>query len=80
MNEISFKYNKNIFKELIKSNKLDNINLTKTDVKNLLLLTLKSSYFQFNNKFYKQKNGLPMDNTLSPIIADIYMNYYSNKH
>ena len=66
--------------ELIKSNKLDNINLTKTDVRNLLLLSLKNSYFQFNNKFYKQKNGLPMGNTLSPIIADIYMNYYSNEH
>ncbi|CAF2852470.1 unnamed protein product [Rotaria sp. Silwood2] len=66
--------------ELIKSNKLDNISLTKTDIKNLLLLSLKNSYFQFNNKFYRQKNGLPMGNTLSPIIADIYMNYYSNEH
>jgi hypothetical protein len=66
--------------ELIKSKKLDNIKLTKTDVKNLLLLSLKNSYFQFNNKFYKQKSGLPMGNTLSPIIADIYMNYYTKKH
>ncbi|CAF1507172.1 unnamed protein product, partial [Rotaria sordida] len=38
------------------------------------------SYFQFNGKFYKQKTGLPMGNTLSPILADIYMDEYKKQH
>jgi hypothetical protein len=65
---------------LIESKKLDNSPLTKTDIKRLLKLCLKNSYFQFNGKFYKQKTGLPMGNTLSPILADIYMDDYQQQH
>lgn len=32
-----------------------------------------------NGKFQKQKQGLPMGNTLSPILADLYMNDYMEK-
>ncbi|CAM4845408.1 unnamed protein product [Rotaria magnacalcarata] len=66
--------------KLVQSKKLENLKLTKTDIKNLLLLSLKNNYFKFNNKFYKQKYGLPMGNTLSPLIADIYMDHYSKEH
>ena len=65
---------------LIESKKLDTLPFTKTDVKNLLNVCLKNSYFQFNDKFYKQKTGLPMGNTLSPILADIYMDDYQKQH
>ena len=67
-------------KRLNDNNKLDNLPFTKTDIKELLNLTLKNSYFQFNGKFYKQKTGLPMGNTLSPILADIYMDEYQKQH
>ncbi|CAF4578159.1 unnamed protein product [Rotaria sp. Silwood2] len=65
---------------IVESKKLDNLPFTKTDIKELLDLTLKNSYFQFNGKFYKQKTGLPMGNTLSPILADIYMDEYQKQH
>jgi hypothetical protein len=65
---------------LNESNILQNSLLTKTDIKDILHLSLKNSYFQFNGKYYKQNKGLPMGNTLSPIIADIYMDYYMNEH
>ncbi|CAF1371595.1 unnamed protein product, partial [Rotaria sp. Silwood1] len=67
-------------KRLIESKKLDNLPLTKTDIKDLLNLSLKNNYFQFNDKFYEQKTGLPMGNTLSPILADIYMDDYQKQH
>ncbi|CAF1924029.1 unnamed protein product [Rotaria magnacalcarata] len=63
-------------KRFDESKKLDNSPFTKTDIKELLILALKNSYFQFNGKFYKQKTGLPMCNTLSPTLPDIYMNEY----
>ncbi|CAF3946895.1 unnamed protein product [Rotaria sp. Silwood1] len=65
---------------LVESKILDKLLLTKTDIKDLLQLSLKNNYFQVNGKYYKQKKGLPMGNTLSPILADIYMDYYLNEH
>ncbi|CAF2132637.1 unnamed protein product [Rotaria magnacalcarata] len=67
-------------KRLDESKKLDKLPFTKTDIKELLILALKNSYFQFNGKFYKQKTGLPMGNTLSPILADIYMDEYHKQY
>jgi hypothetical protein len=67
-------------KRLIESKKLNNLPFTKTDIKDLLNLSLKNSYCQFNDKFYKQKSGLPMGNTLSPILADIYMDEYQQQY
>ena len=54
--------------------------LTKTDLKKLLLLSLNNNYVEFNNKYYKQKHGLPMGNCLSPILADLYLDDYIEKH
>ena len=62
------------------SEKFCTSNLTITDLKQMLLLSLNNSYCQFNGKFYRQKQGLPMGNTLSPILADLYMNDYIQKH
>lgn len=52
--------------------------LTKTDLKELLLLCLKNSYFTFNGKYYRQKRGLPMGNVLSPLLSDLFMQEYIN--
>ena len=54
--------------------------LTKTDLKKLLMLSLNNNYVEFNEKYYKQKHGLPMDNCLSPILADLYLDDYIEKH
>ena len=62
------------------SEKFCTSNLTITDLKQILLTSLNNNYCQFNEKFYKQKQGLPMGNTLSPILADLYMNEYMEKH
>ena len=51
-------------------------NMTKTDMKQILLVALNNSYVEFNGKFYRQKQGLPMGNTLSPLLADLYMDEY----
>ncbi|CAF5009225.1 unnamed protein product, partial [Rotaria sp. Silwood1] len=67
-------------KKLVELNMSQNSIITKTDIKDLLYLSLKNSYFQFNGKYHKQKKGLPMGNTLSPILADIYMDHYSTEH
>jgi len=34
---------------------------------------LQSTYFHFNNKFYKQIFGTPMESPLSPIVADLVL-------
>lgn len=39
----------------------------------ILSFCLKSGYFSFNNKFYKQIDGIAMGSPLSPIIANIVM-------
>ena len=54
-------------KHLEKSHKWKILSLTKADIKDLLHLALKNSDFQLNDKFYKQKPGLPMGNTISSI-------------
>jgi hypothetical protein len=67
-------------KKLIELDMIKNSLMTKKDIKDLLNISLKNSYFQFNGKYYKQKKGLPMGNTLSPILADIYMDQYLSEH
>ena len=46
------------------------LNLTITDVNQILLISLNNSDCQSNEKFYKQKHGLSRDTTLSRILAD----------
>ncbi|CAF4793525.1 unnamed protein product [Rotaria sp. Silwood1] len=55
------------------SEKFCQTNLTKSDLRELSKLCLKNGYFTFNGRFYHQKNGLPMGNILSGLIADIYL-------
>ena len=38
------------------------------------------TYFKFNNKFYKQKYGLPMRNTLSRVLACLFLEFLESGH
>ena len=46
----------------------------------MLLLTLINNYVRFNDKSFKQKQGLPMGSCLSPLIADLYLGDYFKKY
>jgi hypothetical protein len=39
----------------------------------ILTTTLDQDFFQFNNKIYQQKEGLPMGAPFSPILSEIYI-------
>ena len=41
-----------------------------------LELALNETYFKFNSKIYKQKEGLAMGASPSPIVANIFLNYF----
>ena len=40
---------------------------------------LSQNYCTFNNKFYQQKDGLPMGSPISPLLAEIFMSTFENK-
>ena len=41
----------------------------------LIELCLRTTYFQFEDKFYEQSEGAAMGSPLSPVIANLYMEY-----
>lgn len=45
---------------------------------NLAKLCLKSTYIQFENRFYQQHRGAAMGSPLSPIIANLFMEHFEN--
>lgn len=64
---------------------LDNIFLTanfiyngfsKKSFKTMLDLVFKNSYFKFNDIIYKQLDGLAMGGPISPVAANIFLNYF----
>jgi len=58
-----------------------NVTLSDEQVNEIVNLTrtiLQQNYFQFNNKFYSQKEGLAMGSPLSGTLADIFMNHIEN--
>src|SRR5699024_3587640 len=61
-------------KELLQENRLDD-----KIVKEYIQLTeicMKQNIFQFNDKFYQQREGTAMGNSLSPFIADLFMSRF----
>jgi hypothetical protein len=42
----------------------------------LLDICLKSTYFQFEDKFYQQKEGMAMGNSLSPVVSNRFMEHF----
>ena len=50
--------------------------LNKTEVKNLLNLATKSSFFIFDKKIYFQKDGVSMGSPLGPTLANAFLCHY----
>ena len=44
----------------------------------LIELCVNNNYFAFSNKFYKQTFGVAMGSPLSPVLANIYMEYFES--
>jgi hypothetical protein len=42
----------------------------------LLDSCLKTTYVQFEDKFYQQKEGMAMGNSLSPVVSNIFMKHF----
>ena len=63
---------------LMKCNKLNTQAID--ELLNLLEVILKQNYFEFNDRFYSQRDGLAMGSPLSGLLADIYLNHYENTH
>ena len=53
-----------------------NFDIPSTDIIKLLELCVRDSKFTFNGKFYKQVFGMAMGNPLSPLLANLYMEFF----
>ena len=54
-------------------------NIPKHDFRNLLNIATKESFFLFNNKYYKQVDGVAMGSPLGPALANIFMCSFESK-
>jgi len=57
----------------------ENCKIPKKEFLKAVFFVLNSTYFSFNNYFYKQTFGMPMGFPLSPIIADLVMRDFKEK-
>ena len=53
--------------------------LDREDVMVLLKIVLNNCVFSFQDQFYKQLHGAAMGSLCSPVVANIYMEYFENK-
>ena len=53
--------------------------LAVTDIILLLEFCLKNTYFSFQDQFYEQVEGVAMGSPVSPIVANLYMEYLEQK-
>ena len=49
------------------------------DIIHLLEFCLKNTYFSFQDQFYEQVEGAAMGSPVSPIVANLYMEYLEQK-
>ena len=63
----------NIITEYLTQLDIDDDTITQT-IK-LLQCVLDQNYFQYNTEIYLQKEGLPMESPLSPLLADIFIQH-----
>ena len=49
------------------------------DFKTLLQLAVDDSYFSFDNKLYKQTDGMSMGSPLGPLFANIFLSHYESQ-
>ena len=50
--------------------------LPSSSIIDLIKLCIKDSKFGFNGKFYSQKFGMAMGNPLSPVLSNLYMEFF----
>ena len=53
--------------------------LDREDVMALLKVVLNNCVFSFQGKFYKQLHGAAMGSPCSPVVANIYMEYFEKR-
>ena len=58
--------------------KQNTIGLTKDEVMQLLKLVLENCVFSFQGNFFKQLHGAAMGSPCSPVVANIYMEYFED--
>ena len=69
-----------IFRLLNQDNTLcDRTNLSVNDIIEALSICLKSTVFSFKNVLYRQIFGVPMESCISPILADIFMEFVEHR-
>ena len=66
-------YTINLILDKVFKDKLVKTKLSRAELKELLELCTKKMHFSFNNKVYKQTNGVAMGSPLGPVIANIFM-------
>ena len=54
-------------------------NIQKHNFHNLLNIATKEIFFMFNNKYYKQVDGVAMRSPLGPALANIFMCSFESK-
>jgi hypothetical protein len=42
----------------------------------LLEICLKTTYFQVDDRFFQQRDGMAKENSLSPVVCNIYMEHF----
>ena len=59
--------------------KIINVPIPKDCFLDLLRLCVNHNYFQFEKKFYRQKFGIAMGSPLSPVLANLFMEYIESE-
>ena len=74
-------FNDVVVKELNKLYKDNNTvnNITREQMRRLLHYCVKLNHFMFDNQYYDQIDGVAMESSLGPILADIFMSDFENK-
>ena len=54
--------------------------LSRDQLKKLLIICTQESHFKFNGKYYDQKDGVSMGSPLGPLMANIFIANFENKH
>ena len=72
-------YTVKIILDRIYKHNIISTNLNKRTLKKLILDSCRKTIFSFNNKFYKQVDGVSMGSSLGPVLANIIMTELESK-
>ena len=56
-----------------------NLNITKKELKKLLLFATSQTHFIFNSQFYNQIDGVALGSPLALVLTNIFMGFYGSK-